>query len=107
MKGLLLRMVLGTDMMLTLDQWYCADEIFRLCYPVYMRREKDAILDQRIIQKIAEYQEKYGKVVRRIVEDPIEISSSLIRQKLLNGESVDTLIPASVEKYITANHLYV
>ena len=97
----------GTDMMLTLDQWYCADEIFRLCYPVYMRREKDAILDQRIIRKIAEYQEKYGKVVRRIVEDPIEISSSLIRQKLLNGESVDTLIPASVEKYITANHLYV
>ena len=97
----------GTDMMLTLDQWYCADEIFRLCYPVYMRREKDAILDQKIIRKIAEYQEKYGKVVRRIVEDPIEISSSLIRQKLLSGESVDQLIPASVEKYIKANHLYV
>lgn len=97
----------GTDMMLTLDRWYCADEIFRLCYPVYMRREKDVILDQRIIQKIAEYQEKYGKVVRRIVEEPVEISSSMIREKILSGESVEQWIPASVEKYIKANHLYV
>jgi nicotinate-nucleotide adenylyltransferase len=97
----------GTDMMLTLDRWYCADEIFRLCYPVYMRREKDAILDKRIVQKIAEYQEKYGKVVRRIVEEPIEISSSMIREKIVNGESVENWISPSVEKYIKANHLYV
>ena len=97
----------GTDMMLTLDQWYCAEEIFRLCYPVYIRREKDAILDQRIPKKIAEYQEKYGKVVRRIVTEPLEISSSQVRDHLKTGASVSDLIPAAVEKYITDNHLYV
>ncbi|MBQ9131514.1 MAG: nicotinate (nicotinamide) nucleotide adenylyltransferase [Clostridia bacterium] len=97
----------GTDMMLTLDQWYCAEEIFRLCYPVYIRREKDAILDQRIPQKIAGYQEKYGKVVRRIVTEPLEISSSMVRQRMQAGSSVSDLIPAAVEKYIADNHLYV
>ena len=97
----------GTDMMLTLDQWREPEEIFKLSYPVYIRREKDAILDQKIVQKIAEYNQKYGKVVRRIVTEPIELSSNLVRERLKNGEDVSHLIPESVEKYIRDNHLYV
>lgn len=97
----------GTDMMLTLDQWRAPEEIFKLSYPVYIRREKDAILDKKIVQKIADYNQKYGKVVRRIVTEPIEISSSLVRERLRNGEEVSHLISTSVEKYIRDNHLYV
>ena len=96
----------GTDMMLTLDQWREPEEIFKLSYPVYIRREKDALLDKMIVQKIADYNQKYGKVVRRIVTEPIELSSNLVREKLQNGEDVSGLIPASVEKYIRDNHLY-
>ena len=97
----------GTDMMLTLDQWREPEEIFRLCYPVYIRRDNDPSLDPLIIRKIAEYNQKYGKVVRRILTDPLEISSSEIRGKLQSGESVEKWIPKSVEKYISDNHLYV
>ena len=97
----------GTDMMLTLDEWREPEEIFKLSYPVYIRREKDALLDNMIVQKIADYNQKYGKVVRRIVTEPIELSSNLVREKLKNGEDVSSLIPASVEKYIRDNHLYV
>ena len=97
----------GTDMMLTLDEWREPEEIFKLSYPVYIRREKDAILDQKIMQKIADYNQKYGKVVRRIVTDPIELSSSSVRERLERGEDVSHLIPVSVEKYIRDNHLYV
>ena len=97
----------GTDMMLTLDEWREPEEIFKLSYPVYIRREKDALLDNMIVQKIADYNQKYGKVVRRIVTEPIELSSNLVREKLRNGEDVSSLIPTSVEKYIRDNHLYV
>ena len=97
----------GTDMMLTLDQWREPEEIFKLSYPVYIRREKDALIDKMIVQKIADYNQKYGNVVRRIVTEPIELSSNLVREKLGNGEDVSDLIPASVEKYIRDNHLYV
>ena len=97
----------GTDMMLTLDGWREPEEIFKLSYPVYIRREKDALIDKMIVQKIADYNQKYGKVVRRIVTEPIELSSNLVREKLKNGEDVSGLIPASVEKYIRDNHLYV
>ena len=97
----------GTDMMLTLDEWREPEEIFKLSYPVYIRRERDAILDKKIVQKIAEYNQKYGKVVRRIVTEPIELSSNLVRERLQKREDVSNLIPESVEKYIHDNHLYV
>ena len=96
----------GTDMMLTLDTWRNSDEIFRLCYPVYIRRDQDRALDSVIVSKIAEYQEKFGKVVRRIVTEPLELSSSDIRQCIAQGKPISQLVPHTVEKYITDNHLY-
>lgn len=97
----------GTDMVLTLDEWREPEEIFRLCYPVYIRRETDPSLDGLLVRKIAEYQEKYGKVVRRIVTEPLAISSSEIRKRIRAGEPVGNLIPPAVEEYIHDKHLYV
>ena len=97
----------GTDMMLTLDQWKSPEEIFRLCYPVYIRRDNDRSLDQVIIDKIAQYQRDYGKVVRRIVTDPIELSSGQVRKMMVEGADISSLIPSKVENYIKDNHLYV
>ncbi len=100
-------LLMGTDMLLTLDQWREPEEIFRLCYPVYIRRENDPILTKQIVAKIAEYQQTFGKVARRIVTDPIELSSNQIRKKLEEGSNTDGLLVPSVEKYIRDNHLYV
>ncbi len=97
----------GTDMVLTLDEWREPEEIFRLCYPTYVRREKDPLLDARIVSKISQYREKYGKVVRRIVTEPLVISSHEVRARIREGTSVSSLVPAAVEKYIVDNHLYV
>ena len=47
-------LLMGTDMMLTLDTWRSPAEIFKLCYPVYMRRETDAENDALIVKKISE-----------------------------------------------------
>ena len=97
----------GTDMVLTLDEWRSPDEIFRLSYPVYIRRDDDRSLDERIVQKIAAYNQKYGKVVRRIVTEPIVLSSSDVREALTRGEPITDMVPPAVEKYIRDNHLYV
>ena len=97
----------GTDMMLTLDEWREPDEIFRLCYPVYIRRDNDRSLDEKIVQKIAFYHQKYGKVVRRIVTEPLELSSNQVRAALARGGDIASMVPSSVEKYIRDNHLYV
>lgn len=99
-------LLMGTDMMLTLGSWRAPERIFELCYPVYVRRESDKALDAEIVQKIALYNQTYGKVVRRIVADPIEVSSTQIRQAIRAGQSIDALVPASVAAYIKENGLY-
>ena len=99
-------LLLGTDMLLTLDEWKDPDEIFKLSYPVYARREKDKILDDKILAKLAFYKEKYGKMVTKLTLEPLEISSSTIRDRLAKNESVSDLIPSAVEEYIRARHLY-
>jgi nicotinate-nucleotide adenylyltransferase len=99
-------LLLGTDMMLTLGSWRNPERIFELCYPVYVRRESDKALDEQIVQKISEYNQKYGKVVRRIVTDPIEVSSTEIRTAIRAGQGIEHLVPARVAAYIEENGLY-
>ena len=93
-------------MMLTLDTWYQPEEIFRLCYPIYIRREEDRELDAKIVQKIGEYSEKYGAIVRRVVAPPIVLSSTDVRRAVHDGEDIAHMVPASVANYIRENGLY-
>ena len=96
----------GTDMVLTFDKWYRAEDNFKLCYPVYVRRENDPIMTQRIVAKITEYYEKYGVMFRKIITEPIDISSTMVRNKVECGEDISSLVPPSVAEYIKANKLY-
>lgn len=96
----------GTDMMLTLDTWKNADEIFKLAYPVYMRREEDEALTELIIKKNTEYKQKYGKIVTRIVADPVTVSSSEIRGRIKAGADISHLVPKKVAEYIKEKGLY-
>ena len=99
-------MLCGTDMMLSLDSWYQPQEIFRLCYPVYIRREDDEETKKRLIEKNAEYKKKYGKIVTRINAPAVVISSEEIRKKIKEGQSIHGLVPEKVEEYIYKQRLY-
>ena len=99
-------LLMGTDMLMTLDKWREPDEIFRLCYPVYVRRETDGELDAPIVEKIKSYQEKYGKVVRRIVTPAIELSSTDVRAAVAEGFPIEGAVPPAVADYIHTHGLY-
>ena len=96
----------GTDMVLTFDTWYRFEDILKMCYPVYVRRENDKIIENRIISKITEYYNKYGVMFRRIVTDPIELSSTQIREAVRAGKDISGMVHPLVEKYIKENKLY-
>ena len=97
----------GTDMVLTFDKWYRFEDIFKLCYPTYVRREKDPLLDSRIVAKIGEYYEKYGVMFRKILVDPIVLASTDIRMAVKEGKDVSGMISPKVEQYIREHNLYV
>lgn len=99
-------MLCGTDMMLTLGDWNNVDEIFKLCYPVYIRREEDRALDAKIIEKNTEYFEKYGKYVIKLDSPVIDISSSEIRERIRNKEDISAFVDSEVMKYIDEKGLY-
>ncbi|MBE6583979.1 MAG: nicotinate (nicotinamide) nucleotide adenylyltransferase [Ruminococcaceae bacterium] len=99
-------MLCGTDMILTLDDWDGSDEIFKLCYPVYIRREQDSALDKVIIEKLAKYQHIYHKNVVKINAPVIEVSSSEIRRRLKAGEDTSEFMHPEVLEYIKKKGLY-
>lgn len=97
----------GTDMVLSFDKWYRFEDIIKMCYPVYVRRENDAMLGNMLVSKIQEYYQKYGVMFRRIITDPIPISSTEVRRAVAAGEEISHLVPPAVERFIRENHLYV
>ena len=99
-------LLMGTDMLMTLDQWREPEEIFRLCYPVYVRRESDGELDAAIVEKITSYQQRFGKVVRRIVTPAIELSSTDVRAAVAEGFPIEGAVPPAVATYIRDRGLY-
>ena len=105
-KGRRLLLLCGTDMVLSFDSWYQYKEILELCYPVYIRRESDKLLDAMIVKKLTKYYEESGKMFRKIVGEPMEISSTAIREKVKRGEDISGLVPKGVDEYIRLYGLY-
>ena len=97
----------GTDMMLTLDRWREPEEIFRLCYPVYMRRENDPIIEGQLIAKNKEYLARFGKIARRVPCDFVDISSTEIRRMVKAGEDITGVVSPRVAAYVKEHGLYV
>ena len=96
----------GTDMVLTFDTWYRFEDIFKLCYPIYVRREKDPIIDGQIIAKIGEYYRKYGVMFRKVLLEPIDISSTQIRDLVKKRKDISGMVSPLVEQYIKEHELY-
>lgn len=104
--GRRLLLLCGTDMVLSFDSWYKYREILELAYPVYMRREKDALLDGMIVNKLTKYYNESGKMFRKLIGEPIELNSTEIREAVKAGKSISHMVPPKVEKYILDNKLY-
>lgn len=98
--------LMGTDMLLTFDQWREPNEICRLCWPVYIRRESDAALDASIVERITRYRELYGKTICRIDAPAVDVSSTAIREAVAAGRPIDEMVPPTVADYIRNHKLY-
>ena len=97
----------GTDMFITLEQWYRPEVIFKLAYICYVRRESDSKLDFLTEQLENKYREKYGAKIIRIDSEVREVSSSELRAALHSGsDNVRELLSESVYKYISERGLY-
>ena len=98
-----LYMLVGGDKIPTLDKWYHAEEIFRLCTIVCILRKGEKT---DVLGKIAEYKNKYEAKIEILDVDIEEISSKMIRDLIAEGRSVEEYVPTDVCSYIKESGLY-
>ena len=97
-------LLMGTDMFLTLHEWYHPEDICRLAHIAPFAREQggEALFSAQA-QRLAK---DYGAVVRIVpLPDRVEASSTQLRQALKSGGGQD-LLEQSVYGYILRKQLY-
>ena len=98
--------IIGGDSLEWVDKWVEADALFSLTYFITaVRGETDKAKSQAIIDRLSnEYPDSNISILDM---DEMVVSSSDIRKRLSEGESIDELVPDSIKDYIKANRLYV
>ncbi len=98
-----LYLFMGSDMLLSFHSWYRYKDILSMCTLCAISRD-----DEDGAQTLKTYADTVlsdGNVLVFDIE-PIEVSSSQIRENIRNGKSCKGLISEKTEKYIKENNLY-
>ena len=92
----------GSDQLFAFKSWYKYEKILKLArIVVFSRKEED-------IPKVKQFLEENKDInADAVFASPFDVSSSEIRAKLKNGESIEGLVPSCVEDYIKEHKLYV
>lgn len=97
----------GTDMLLTFDEWYHFADILSMCTLAYAARERQTgEIASQVAKKKKLLTDRYGARILDISLDPVEISSSEIRQMISMGGDASSYLPPSVYEYIKEKNLY-
>ena len=95
-----LYLLLGSDMFLSLEFWREPYEIMKLAHIVVGRRENDYVTGEKIKAYKADLEKRVGANIHETLFPPTVLSSSEIREKLAQGESIAGLVPREVAEYI-------
>lgn len=96
--------IMGGDMLLSLKRWVGFEEIMGLCTIIAASREENES-DIEKLREEAHDLEKYGKVIV-INISAFEVSSTEIREKIMNNWDISCYVPKKVVKYIMDTNLY-
>lgn len=107
---------MGMDSLLSLDKWYSWKELFNYCHLIVNKRPGNKKALPEVVRKEVEARQigtpselshhSAGRVYFADTEE-LAISSTQIRAKLANNDSISGLVPKVIEDYIYTNKLYV
>ncbi|MGI6765641.1 MAG: nicotinate-nucleotide adenylyltransferase [Lentihominibacter sp.] len=96
--------ICGTDSFLKIENWMEAEEM--LTRYSFIVGNRPGYRHDELADCMSHLKERYGTEVIRINNRQLDISSTLIRDRLAAGEGIDDLVPEAVERYIRDNGLY-
>lgn len=96
-------MFVGSDMLLSFDRWYRVEDIAKMTSLAVFSRNGDDL--EALNNKISELKETIGLRAELFTDEPIEISSTEIRNAVKFGHALELILPET-EFYIKAKGLY-
>lgn len=96
-------LIVGADMFVTLRTWYRFDDIARMAVLCTVPREGT---DTARVTAYAEQLRLDGAECYVDAEPVMNVSSTLIRERIANGEDLDGLVPPEIVDYIADNGMY-
>ena len=96
--------IIGADSLFALERWVKPECLLKNC--VMLAAYRDDKSTEEMMTQIAYLNQKYQADIRLLNTPNVDISSSEIREKLQDEESILELVPAAVYRYILENHLY-
>ncbi|WP_371188988.1 nicotinate-nucleotide adenylyltransferase [Thalassotalea maritima] len=103
---------IGTDSLLSLHTWYQIDELFTLCHfvvstrPGYNSLHVDETIKHRITRNINDVNHLAAGQILMVETRQVDISSTQIRQQLLQKQNCQRFLPSYIADYIEQNQLY-
>ncbi|MBF8982158.1 nicotinate-nucleotide adenylyltransferase [Lutibacter sp. B2] len=97
--------ITGADAICQLDTWKNVDDLSKLCKFVAATRPGHSL--KEVDEKIHELYKNYNTFIQKIDIPVLAISSTDIRYRIKNKQSIKYLLPEPVEYYIYKNNLYV
>ena len=96
--------LMGGDSFFQLETWYHPEQIMKLTTILAFSRNGET--DRQMQARADELAHRYEADIRLLSMEEMPVSSSLIRDRVQNGQPVGALVPPAVEEYIRTNHLY-
>lgn len=96
--------IVGADTLFAMESWKKPEEIFASC--VVLTAVRDGWEDQSLAKQAAVLSEKYHADIRMLPSLHIEISSTDIRRRCRQKQSIRYLVPESVRIFLEENECY-
>ena len=97
--------VMGTDNLKQIKNWYNTERLLKEYKILVLERENDRL--EYLIRDNKFLEENKESLIKIEGIDKIFLSSTMIREKIKNGESVEEFINKDVLEYIRENKLYI
>ena len=96
--------ILGFDSAVQVDKWYEGEEILKNYHLITGRRPDTDYTEGLCV--LESFREKYGANITVMEMEPVDASSTEIRDRVKAGRSISGLVPPEVEEYIIEHQLY-
>lgn len=99
-----LYLVVGSDMLFTLDTWHEAEAVMQMAVICALARHAGEY--GALLQKTQELKERFGG--RFLIDNAqvVDVSSTQVRQAVGLGANISALVPPPVEAYLRRNGIY-